>query len=122
PRPKRKSVSRRHEYTEGQIHHILYGLDFFGDGYGDVPIDDLVPHWEILRDTELPKWIKSNPGTRPPIWWYADSPEDRPLIERAPLYPGDTAKVHVPEPESDYLRRLGLMDEAEIAALNLKGA
>ena len=102
PRPKRKTVTRRTGFTETQIHHVLTCHDFFGEGLGqDCPLETLAEAWQVLRATELPKWIQRRPGTRPRIWWHCDAPEKR----------------RDAETERDYLRRLYLLQPAENAAV-----
>ena len=51
--------------------------------YGD---RDHCPEWVENRGALLAVWVADHPGTRPPIWWRLDSPEERPEGESQAAY------------------------------------
>ena len=119
PRPRRKTVSHRQQYTDGQLMHISHLCNLCDAGFGDdTDTEFLIEQYESgARDVILAEWIRDSPGTRPPIFWMVDAPEPRRRIKREPLYEGDSSDQYRQEPELDYLRRNGLLEESEIETL-----
>ena len=40
--------------------------------------DRYCPEWTQHKAAVLQAWVADHPGTRPPIWWRLDAPEERP--------------------------------------------
>ena len=83
--------------------------------------------WQAHRDEVLAEWIEDRPGTRPWAWWEFDAPEAREVVGvRHPPHArfGKSFALHVAtidwvrlESEPAYLRRHGLLTDAEAARL-----
>jgi hypothetical protein len=103
---------------------------------GDViraKFEKVAPLWTVHRDELLPAWIAANPGTRPAAWWWLEARGPRQVLEDrghhvlpVPRW-GETWRRDrglpcvdqighfevVVEAEATYLRRLGLLIDAE---------
>jgi hypothetical protein len=66
--------------------------------------------WNEIKATELAKWIKERPGTRPFAWWEFDAPE---------RIPCDAPERVDPAKSATYLAGHGLLAPGEQAALDL---
>jgi hypothetical protein len=102
--------------------------------------------WEQHRETLLAEYIAENPGMRPWPWWIFEHCQERPIINPAPPAVEAQFRKHgtifgflianishghgasggglVPwlEPETDYLERMGLLTDSEIAILEAERA
>lgn len=141
PRLQRRSKRQPAPMPDHELAILLCGvgprrseaaLAFFGDR------DAQRVRWEANRNALMAWWVEQNPGRRPAAWWLFSAPEPRKRIdgpegaERDALLEEMNAKwpslqtmrpsfglprLKLPgdkfETETDYLRRLGLMSEAE---------
>lgn len=83
--------------------------------------------WNRIRSQALPAFIRKNPGRRPWAWWKFDSPEPRRAIgadgqpiriewQRGSIYffgMHRSSRYSQFESEATYLKRHGLLSEAE---------
>jgi hypothetical protein len=124
--------------------HILRGRSLIrGAGIPDLIEDPTVwkSVWEQSKAELLPEWVAKHPGTRPLPYWLFDHKKERPVIHsmrpdvearvrKEQTYLGllHTSILHghgaggemwpFQEPEEGYLARLGLLTDAERAALD----
>jgi len=121
--------------TAPLVGHLLTGSPVIS-GAGFHNVTKFRRAWELTRATLLPRFIASHPGRRPFAWWLIDHGKERPVIE-SNLPPRMTAEhfravwgsaehfgyLHtrlsppMQEPERDYLKRNGLLTDAERVAL-----
>lgn len=113
--------------SERTRHHLLFGHDFDIFDGPDLDADGLAAAWEELHEELLAAHIAEHPGTRPWAWWAFDAPESRRFLGDEPedLSPfgvwygmASSWGCAFYETEADYLDRLGLLTDAERAALN----
>jgi len=119
--------NRRTKLTEAHVNQLLTGHDYLNIAFGrqttntEPDWDAMRKAWDNLRDELLPAFIAQNPGRRPFAFWKFDAPEPRrgtvPRVARDRK--GIIAECQEesrlflagirPEPERDYLARLGLL-------------
>lgn len=150
PRLVRRSKFRRMPASSsGRVTHNLrtgqdwWWLDASLGGCSDPPIDDdiLRAAWSEVGGEILAEWIAENPGTRPAGWWSFSAPERRRRINGAhpldnPARPAGFNELRFGKPrclcclddfeatfesETDFLRRLNLLDAEEENHLKKNG-
>lgn len=122
PRPKLKA-RRRQDWPESVRNYLESGSDLSWPDEPPLADVDLESAWEDLAEELL---AASPPGTRPHGFWQFDAPEPRRMVKvrrRHNAYMAkQTGQTHYvseePEPERDYLARLGLLSAKEQAALD----
>jgi hypothetical protein len=116
-------------------HHLESGRPFF-NGFKTEEL--FRKGWELTRETLLPEFIKKHPGERPFGWWLCDHKKERPVISQT-THDGQIVTrewlldhwhdrhdkkfgfLHTniwppfQEYETDYLERLGILEDWEIA-------
>src|SRR5262249_43497698 len=126
------------ELSPFQRRHLEQGHPLVpGEGYGRR--EDFEAAWRLHGEGLLEEWIEAHPGTRPFAWWLLDHGKERPVVapwatteevRRPRAEPGRFHFLHtevysgrrpdgrlqpLQEPEDEYLERLGLLGEDELA-------
>jgi len=132
--PVRRRALKRHEQLdcERTRYRLETGHDFlFLDG-PELTDGELADAWQALGESITEAYVREHPGTRPWAWWRWDAPEPRQQVADGPEPIGSAVWFGMPacykgipaegmyESEPDYLRRLGLLIEAERAALTTR--
>jgi hypothetical protein len=118
--------SRLYELQTG--HPLISVMSFDGD------VELMRLAWEIHGEDVLADFIAEHPGRRPFAWWLFDHGKERPIVADWPTWTPEVLASHrsdtygflhteifggrsmepLQEPETDYLRRLGLLTESEL--------
>jgi hypothetical protein len=146
PQLRRRRLDRRPDLTDlkpGQLRELETGQSYIryrGDGprpdwpggmtgFGD-DFQSLKTAWKIHGAEIVEEFIRDHAGHRPFCWWWLEHRRERPLVQDMEPRRVDALRRETwnflhndtfQEPEESYLRRNGLLTEAEEKALAKKG-
>lgn len=136
-RPIERKRSRFRELNKCWLVELKTGKPWFPQSGSDGDTEALREAWEACRDELLPKCIAEKPGHRPFAWWLFDHGKERPTNPKWPnsetmknigrqhgflhtsiLMGWKETRITFQESEPEYLRRHGLLTEAELNYLD----
>jgi hypothetical protein len=129
PRVRRRALARNDVLSDKAKVWLETGHDLLWFAT-DCTEEDLPELWERFGEEILADHIAQHPGSRPWGWWRWSAPEAPRLVESGGItildvdnyypWPEDLDPHQQYETERDYLERLGLLTDAERAALAAK--